>query len=337
VRRIGQDLPVTDQPQRIAGQSFAGQSFVGQGNLDVGTLDDVVSAVWDHKDEVATAITFVRDHGDDLVKLASQLPDLLEKAAAALAEAAGDTRATAQFLTGAGTAGGGVKKLSEAAGDALETCRDELDDVRALVVKAADLLGRLPMMDDIARSLANGVAHLDGAGTQLAAVAQSLRGMARWSMTRARAWPGRRTSWTAARQLWARSSADPQLATSAVPHEPYSSNMIVTDWTAIHDWRGHSHPGGHHRDASVGKDDAAQRDREDHVARHVAFASGSQRSAACPLKSALRATLFRATRLPSSKKPVLVRARVIVACATASPSSARALVLRLLTVSHAWW
>jgi hypothetical protein len=40
---------------------------------------------------------------------------------------------------------------------------------------------------------------------------------------------------------------------------------------------------------------------------------------------------------PSSKRPVRDRARVIVAWAAASPSSNRALVLRLLVVSQAWW
>ena len=42
-------------------------------------------------------------------------------------------------------------------------------------------------------------------------------------------------------------------------------------------------------------------------------------------------------RLPSSKKPVFVRASVSVACAAASPSSNSAFVLRLLMVSQAWW
>jgi hypothetical protein len=59
-------------------------------------------------------------------------------------------------------------------------------------------------------------------------------------------------------------------------------------------------------------------------------------AAACGPCSAV-ATRVRATRLPSSKNPVLVLARVITASAAASPISNRALVLTLLMVSQAWW
>jgi len=67
-----------------------------------------------------------------------------------------------------------------------------------------------------------------------------------------------------------------------------------------------------------------------------------QRTAWGPLKARALAEAAAAEREPtrnepSSKKPVRVRARVMVAWAAASPSSNRALVLRLLVVSQAWW
>ena len=50
-----------------------------------------------------------------------------------------------------------------------------------------------------------------------------------------------------------------------------------------------------------------------------------------------RPALAGVRKLPSSKKPVRLRARVMVACAAESPSSARALVLRLLMSSQPSW
>ena len=44
-----------------------------------------------------------------------------------------------------------------------------------------------------------------------------------------------------------------------------------------------------------------------------------------------------ARKLPSSNKPVRERARVMTAWAAPSPSSNRAMVLRLVMSSQAWW
>jgi hypothetical protein len=45
----------------------------------------------------------------------------------------------------------------------------------------------------------------------------------------------------------------------------------------------------------------------------------------------------RVRKLPASKKPVRARARVMTAWAAPSLSSNRALVLRLVMSSQAWW
>lgn len=158
-------------------QSFAGLGKLDIGKLDVGKLDDLVSTVWDHKDEVADAVAFVRDHGDELIALAAKLPDLLASASAALTEAAADTRATATFLTGGDQVEHGVKALAQLAGEALETCRRELDDARGAMGKLASALGDVPLIGAAAARLEDGAAHFDGVGVQLAAVAEHLRGI----------------------------------------------------------------------------------------------------------------------------------------------------------------
>lgn len=156
------------------------QAFAG---LDVGKLDDLVSSVWDHKDDVAGAVRFVRDHGDDLIALAAKLPELLASAATALGEAATDTRATASFLTGgsgggSGGSGGaesGVKALAQQAGHALDACRSELNAARGMLEKLAEALHGVPLIGAAATTLQDGAAHFDGVGDQLAVVAEQLR------------------------------------------------------------------------------------------------------------------------------------------------------------------
>ena len=173
------------------------QSFAG---VDPDRVKDVVAAVWDHKDEVAGAVRFVREHGDDLVALAARLPALLAAAAEGLAGAGADARAAAAFLTGeAGK--GGVKALAELAGDALEQCRTELAAARGLLDDLGGELDRVPipsvrptysdvlghklitgleladskLLEQAGKRVREGAARFDGVGEQLAKVADQLR------------------------------------------------------------------------------------------------------------------------------------------------------------------
>jgi len=154
-------------------QGFAGLDSV----LDSAKVQDVVSAVWDHKDDVGAAVTFVRDHGDELMALAGRLPELFAAASTALSQAAGDTRTAAQFLTGrGGDASGGVKALSALAGDALDTCRHELTSAKDMLDGLASDLAGLPLIGGAAgQKLSDGAARFDAVGVQLAAVAEQLR------------------------------------------------------------------------------------------------------------------------------------------------------------------
>lgn len=168
--------------------------------IDADRVKDVVSAVWDHKDEVAGAVRFVREHGDELVALAAKLPELLAKAAEGLAGAGADARAAAEFLTGEGGKGG-VKALAELAGDALDACRTELAAARGLLDDLGRELDGVPipsvrptysevlghklitgleladgkLLEEAGKRVKEGAARFDGVGEQLAAVAHQLR------------------------------------------------------------------------------------------------------------------------------------------------------------------
>jgi hypothetical protein len=173
------------------------QSLAG---LDTDRVKDVVAAVWDHKDEVAGAVAFVREHGDDLLALASQLPALLAAAAEGLAGAGSDARAAAAFLTGEGDHGG-VRALAGLAGDALKQCRTELAAARKLLDSLGDELDEVPipsvrptysevlghrlitgldvadgrLLEPASKRVREGAARFDGVGEQLANVADLLR------------------------------------------------------------------------------------------------------------------------------------------------------------------
>lgn len=177
------------------------QAFAG---IDPDRVKDVVSAVWDHKDEVASAVGFVRDHGDDLVRLAGRLPELLASVSQFLTGAADDARSAAGFLTGDGAGGddhGGVKALAALAGEALDACRTELASARDLLDKLGDELADVPipsvrptysevlghklvtgldlgegrLLETASKRLRDGAERFDGVGSELAKVADVLR------------------------------------------------------------------------------------------------------------------------------------------------------------------
>ena len=185
-------------PARVSDPKSAQiQSLAG---LDADRVKDVVAAVWDHKDEVAGAVRFVREHGDDLVALAARLPALLAEAAEGLAGAGADARSAAAFLTGDGGKGG-VKALAELAGDALQKCREELTAARGLLDDLGGELDRVPipsvrptysdvlghklitgldltdgrLLEQAGKQVREGAARFDGVGEQLAKVADQLR------------------------------------------------------------------------------------------------------------------------------------------------------------------
>jgi hypothetical protein len=192
--QAGGGAPGQPQPQTFAG-------------IDADQVKDVVAAVWDHKDEVGSAVTFVREHGDDLLDLVSRLPQLLAAAANALGEAAGDTRSAAIFLTGgdgspaAPAEGAGVKALAHLAGEALDACRRELGSARQMLDGLAAELEGVPipsvvpsyseimghkiitgldlgdgkLLTPASQRLKDGAARFEGVGDQLAAVAEHLR------------------------------------------------------------------------------------------------------------------------------------------------------------------
>ncbi len=84
----------------------------GFGGFDLGKVKDAVGSVVGAGDEVAAAVAFVRDHGDDVIRLLGRLPELLTEAAGALSGASDDVSGAAAFLIGGESSGPGVKSVA---------------------------------------------------------------------------------------------------------------------------------------------------------------------------------------------------------------------------------
>lgn len=150
----------------------------GFGGFDLSRMKDVVGTVVGSGDEVAAAVAFVRDHGDEIVRLLSRLPDLLSGAADALTGASDDVSSAAAFLVGGESSGPGVKSVAGLASDALDACREELANARGMLDAVASAFSRLPIPDGgIGQHVGDTAQRFDAVGTRLAEVAEQLRSL----------------------------------------------------------------------------------------------------------------------------------------------------------------
>ena len=151
------------------------QGFAG---LDLGDVTEAVGAVIGSSDDVAAAVRFVTEYGDDVIDLIKRLPDLLASTASALTEAADDVAGAANFLTGAPGKGDGVRAVADLAGDALDVCREELGSAQKLLSTVARQFDKLPIPDGgIGDRIGDAADKFDRVGDRLAEVAVQLRKM----------------------------------------------------------------------------------------------------------------------------------------------------------------
>lgn len=154
------------------------EEIQGFGGFDIAKMRDAVGSMAGAGDDVAKAVTFVRDHGDDVVHLLGRLPELLAEAASALTGASDDVSGAAAFLTGGDNAGPGVKLVAGLASDALDACRDELGTAKDLLAMVAGAFARLPIPDGgIGEHLADTAGRFDTVGSRLAEVAEQVRNL----------------------------------------------------------------------------------------------------------------------------------------------------------------
>lgn len=158
------------------GSGVANDDIQGFAGLDLGKVKDVVGAVAGSGDEVASAVKFVAEHGDDLIDLLGRLPELLTATSSALSEAGDDVASAAKFLTGGRGAGDGVQAVANLAGEALDTCREELGSATRLLDTVGKQFDKLPIPDGgIGERITDAAERFDSVGDRLAEVAEQLR------------------------------------------------------------------------------------------------------------------------------------------------------------------
>ncbi|MDH4279068.1 MAG: hypothetical protein OEZ14_07900 [Acidimicrobiia bacterium] len=151
------------------------QGFAG---LDLDDVKSAVGAVVGSSDDVAGAVRFVAEYGDDIVDFIQRLPELLSSTASALSEAADDVAGAAAFLTGSPGKGDGVKAVANVAGEALDTCRSELASAQKLLDSVSKQFAKLPIPDGgIGDRIGDAAERFDRVGDRLAEVATQLRKM----------------------------------------------------------------------------------------------------------------------------------------------------------------
>ncbi len=165
-------------------------------------LGEVVELVWSNKDRLVPVLDWVNEHGDDLLHLMRQLPDILGRAGHGLADAGESAIGAASWLIG--QSDDGVGEVIEIAAKALEACWGELDDVAKLlghignhvdgvsiptvstthtevlgmnVITGVDI-GSRDLFDGAADQLRGGAERISGVATGLTTLAQQLRSVA---------------------------------------------------------------------------------------------------------------------------------------------------------------
>jgi ABC-type transporter Mla subunit MlaD len=152
-----------------------------QGFAGFDGLKDAVGSMIGSTDDVASAVRFVSEHGDDIVDLIRRLPELLASTAEALTDASDDVAGAAAFLTGGKdpkgrSTGAGVQALASTAGEALDACREELGSAKDLLETVGSQFDKLPIPDGgIGDRIGDAAARFDRVGDRLGDVAAQLR------------------------------------------------------------------------------------------------------------------------------------------------------------------
>jgi ABC-type transporter Mla subunit MlaD len=138
----------------------------------MGLLDNLTKGnpFGDIMEEVQHVIKFVREHGDDLVRLVQNTPKLLGEAGDGLVTAASAATNASGFLSGGDSP---IHSLVDVASDALDTCRQELHDAVEMVTRLAGIVHSVH--SGAAGELTEHASKLGGVADGLGSVATQFR------------------------------------------------------------------------------------------------------------------------------------------------------------------
>lgn len=149
--------------------------------VDLGDLGDL-SDLFDQNEglgAVRDAAGWVLEHRDELTGLSETLPKLLDQVGDALRAAGGGVSDAAGLLTGEGGKDGGVADLAASAAAAITKSTDELGAITKVLGDIGDKLDAVPLIDDVASTIGDGVERVEAIMAQLDDVAIQLTGLGR--------------------------------------------------------------------------------------------------------------------------------------------------------------
>ena len=126
---------------------------------------------------VRDAAEWVLEHRDELSGLADTLQKLLDQVGDTLRAAGGGVADAADLLTG--EEGTGVAELASSAASAITSSTKELGAITNVLGDIGDKLDAVPLIDDVASSIGDGVERVEAIMAQLDDVATQLTGLGR--------------------------------------------------------------------------------------------------------------------------------------------------------------
>ena len=129
---------------------FAGLGAVG--GLDTGDAMDALQALWQHR--------------DDIIRVATRLPDLLGEAGEFMHHAGQGAHRASTFLTS------DVREIAGTAAHALSTSTAQLDNVLTVLDTDGKALTQVPFLDDLGQMITQGLDAIRGVAENVETVAQ---------------------------------------------------------------------------------------------------------------------------------------------------------------------
>lgn len=129
---------------------FAGLGAIG--GLDTGDAMDAMQALWQHRDEI--------------IRVATQLPDLLGEAGEFMHHAGQGAHRASAFLTS------DVREIAGTAAHALSTSTAQLNNVFAVLDTVGKALTQVPFLDDLGQVITQGLDAIRGVADNVETVAQ---------------------------------------------------------------------------------------------------------------------------------------------------------------------
>ncbi|MBL8774520.1 MAG: hypothetical protein JNK12_01260 [Acidimicrobiales bacterium] len=126
---------------------------------------------------VRDAAEWVLDHRADLTELVQALPRVLDQVGDTLRAAGGGASDAAELL--AGKEGGSAQTLTAAAAAAITSSTRELAAITKVLGDIGDKLDAVPLIDDVASTIGDGVERVEAIVAQLDDVADQLGGLGR--------------------------------------------------------------------------------------------------------------------------------------------------------------